>query len=561
MAYDRPYKTTQNPNWQNAEDPVDLIPYCDDPHGKGVEMLQYIGAFLLTQGPQAGKRFIDCMLPWQKALFLYVFGNTDHNENRIVNRLFLKIGKGVGKSTAISAMVLGMVMWSAANGKNQRGLAAIIAPGISTANIIFTHILQAVLNDPHLDGQFVTSSRDRSITHVESGIEIQIMVPSISGSVGRRPFIIALDEEFAASEIKDFSIILDQLRKGGQNWGADFLMASITTAPMHRAVGNYAVSLQDAHRIRDGDVVNDKFLPICFEYPVNREDLDIEDSSEWWRGLPSLGATLPTESIIEEYETAKNSASSEPLALFLSQRLGIEPEDRRAVDGLLLQDKWLDLPRAGNVPADTPLWIAFDPSSGADDPSAMIVLWQSDGKVCITGEQHLTEIGYDRASQHTRDLYDKAVKAGELVIHPTAEVMDSKIIEKAKELHKQANQYCVLGGDKFGRAGFPTRIKNELDTEYHAVAQGWQLQAALSDAEAMAGDLILAHNNQPLLNANIMNLTVEDSGQGRRFSKAGAGLSGQGEAKIDGAMAALSAISLLAAHPQNYEADISYWVG
>ena len=131
MAYDRPYKTTQNPNWQNAEDPVDLIPYCDDPHGKGEEMLQYIGAFLLTQGPMAGKRFIDCMLPWQKALFLYVFGNTDHNENRIVNRLFLKIGKGVGKSTAISAMVLGMVMWSAAHGKNQRGLAAIIAPGIS----------------------------------------------------------------------------------------------------------------------------------------------------------------------------------------------------------------------------------------------------------------------------------------------------------------------------------------------------------------------------------------------------------------------------------------------
>ncbi len=34
-----------------------------------------------------------------------------------------------------------------------------------------------------------------------------------------------------------------------------------------------------------------------------------------------------------------------------------------------------------------------------------------------------------------------------------------------------------------------------------------------------------------------------------------------GEAKIDGAMSALSAISLLAAHPQNYEADISYWVG
>ena len=114
----------------------------------------------------------------------------------------------------------------------------------------------------------------------------------------------------------------------------------------------------------------------------------------------------------------------------------------------------------------------------------------------------------------------------------------------------------MLGGDKFGRAGFPTRIKNELDTEYHAVAQGWQLQAALSDAEAMAGDLILAHNNQPLLNANIMNLTVEDSGQGRRFSKAGAGLSGQGESKVDGSMAMLSAISLLAAHPQE-----QWWSG
>ena len=44
---------------------------------------------------------------------------------------------------------------------------------------------------------------------------------------------------------------------------------------------------------------------------------------------------------------------------------------------------------------------------------------------------------------------------------------------------------------------------------------------------------------------NVQNLIVDTSGPSVRFRKADAGLSGQGALKIDGIMAALSAITLL----------------
>jgi phage terminase large subunit-like protein len=559
MSYERPHETTCNPGWREASEPLDLIPTTDDDNGLGAEMLHFVGAFLMTQGARSGERFGEVWEPWQRELIRYVFGATTPEGRRLVRKMFLKIGKGSGKSTMVAAIALGVVMHSAHHGKHTRGLVSIIAAGISSADIVFSHILEAVLNDPHLREQFKSSTQRRSITHVETGIEIQTTVPKPDAAVGRRPFLVICDEKHEAARLKDFSKTYDQLIKGGANWGDSFLAITITTAPMGPAAMPYAVDLQEARGVRDGTINNDGTAAFLFEVPMDQE-LDLSDSDNWWWGLPTLGATLPVDAIANEFEDAQNAIHTEPMSLFLSQRLGVEPEERLAVEGLLLQAAWDTLPECWELPGQGPLWVAYDPG-GADDLMAVAMLWEDEYNVlCLRVEQHLMQIGYDRAPDSLKVLYDKAIAAGELHIHPSGNVMDAQVMAHAQRLHGAYRGDIAFGGDAFGRAGFVAMFRQKVSDEFHTVPQGWQLQACLNDLEMRAADSKLAHQHRPLFTANVHNVRLEDGPSGRRFSKQDAGASGQGLAKIDGLMAALSAVKLWADHPMEAW-DVAAWVG
>ena len=463
--FQRPHNTTANPQWEYAREAVDLIPTCD-PTDIGAEKLHFVGQMVLTQGPAAGKRFHEVMLDWQRAALTYTFSTG-------VQKLLLKVGKGSGKSAMTAAIALGLVMWAASKGKNTRGLVSILAAGVSSADIIFRHIEEGVLADPHLAGQFKTSTMRRSITHMESGIEIQVTPPKSDAAVGRRPFCVICDELHEAAKNRDFSQVYDQLCRGGANWGEEFLQIIITTAPMDIATGLYATTLQEARRVRDGEVDNPNFLAVLFEWPIDREDLDITDPAEWWRGLPSLGATLPLDAIVAEYEEARTAAHSEPMGLFLSQRLGVEPEDRRDVGGLLLQALWPDLPRSDGLPdSSTPIWTAYDPG-GIDDPFAVAHLWEADGAMFCYVSQHLTRVGYDRAPANLRQIYDQAISAGELTVHETAAIMDAVIIGQANGMIRgSGGSSFVFGGDLHGRTGFAQLLRARTGMNYEAVGQG-----------------------------------------------------------------------------------------
>ena len=88
-----------------------------------------------------------------------------------------------------------------------------------------------------------------------------------------------------AAENRQFTQILDQIRKGGTNAGNLYLEILISTAPTDVAAGAYSELLTTARKQRDeglGD--GGRFCPILFEWPHDRDDLDLEDPNEWWRG-------------------------------------------------------------------------------------------------------------------------------------------------------------------------------------------------------------------------------------------------------------------------------------
>ena len=551
MTYIRPIDTPTNPQWAYVEEPLDLIPRTSDPTGSGQRMVDLCSLPTLTQGQYAGQPFGDTMLPWQRELIRYIWGNTDANGDRITRTLFCKIGKGAGKSTFAAMLALCHVMDLAMRGEGYRGLVLLLSPTISTADSVMGHIVEAIKFDPELAGQFKSNVARRQITHVKSGIVLEIAPPRMDAVVGRRPICLLADEiHLMAAENRQFTQILDQIRKGGTNAGNLYLEILISTAPTDVAAGAYSELLTTARKQRDeglGD--GGRFCPILFEWPHDRDDLDLQDPNEWWRGNPSAvpDGTMALDTLIEEYDTAKRTGVPRNLALFLSQRLGIEPNQSRVGTRTPLQEAWADL-LAPADPAHPPSVVAIDPG-GSDDPGAVCYAWRTaDDGVGMRCQQYLTRQGLDRAGDALRAVYDRAIAAGELLIYDSGGALDDAMTQHILKFQEGLGSSLIVGGDSYGRAGFVPNLSKHLWNDFASVSQGWQLLRAYAALDQLAADKRLYPVKMPLLTANIENLILEDGPRGRRFAKRDAAASGQGQLKIDGAMAMVSATELLLEH-------------
>lgn len=558
--YKRPWNTTANPQWFMAEKPTDLIPLTEDWMGEGERMSRLCGNFILTQGDMAGLRLEENIAGWQDASIRYIFGKRDGDGNREVRKVFWKLGKGSGKTVLVAAIGLGFLMDCVLRNKHHRSLVVIVAASVNSANIAFEHILEAVVADPELKGQFRVQTQYRQLRHIGTGIVIRVLAPNMKSAVGLRPILIIVDELHAAAiEIKNFSQVMDQLRRGSANYGTEALELIISTSPPHKAVGAYRDVLAYARQVRDGHVFDPHFLPILFEYPIKqRPDLDVSNPEDWWRGVPSLGYTMDASEMIRELKETQQSESKEPLMLLLSQRLGIEPDDRGDGGGeFILQTKWKDVPdRPRKVPHGlSDLSIAIDPG-GAEDAMAVAYLWkdQSTGRYQVVVEQFIVHSAMERADAVLADTFSQAIKAGELFLFDSFPQMDEEIGRRLTEIIDTCEVFPALGGDVHGRTGVTLALTELTGLPFRAIPQGWKLAAPQAAMEAWMLDNIVDVTHGPLLDANVENLRVIENDAGvKRYMKADVVDSDalhpedlHGQCKIDGIITLLSAVALRA---------------
>lgn len=564
--FTRPHNTTANPLWPYAASPVDLIPTCDDWSGHGERMLAYFGGFTLTQGVHAGRRLAEVITPWQQAMIRYIFGRRDERGEKIVRRVFLKIGKGSAKTTTAAAINLAVVMDSADRAVNYRAEVALMAASVPSAKLCYEHLTECVQQDVDLRGLFTGHVQQRTLTHEATGIVTKVLAPELRAAIGLRPVLTIIDELHAAAiECADMVSVLDQLRKGGANWGSEALEIIITTAPPKKAVGAYLNELSYARKVRDGQIEDPSYLPILFEWPAReRPELDLRDAGEWWRGMPSLGVTMPAEEMQRELRDAEQRGG-ESFTMLLSQRLGIEPDDRvDAVNDSILKTRWQEVPtRAHQVPRGLDeIFVAVDPG-GVDDPQALAILWcdpQTQREQIIV-EQHLARSGYARADETLQGIYDAAIAAGELFVHELVSGIDQAMAARVNAIAKLAS-VVVLGGDAVGRHGAVSSLTALTGLPFVAVPQGWQQGASIAMLEGLLLDQVLDVTRGPLLDANVMNVTIDRSGFSPKLKKEDAGMSGQGAAKIDGLTCLLSVLALRERHRAEHPMlDVSGMIG
>ena len=552
----RPINTTANPDWMNATCSLDLVPKLDRNREEAELFVNLCGKFLITQGPEAGKRLEDCWLPWQKDALMAAYQ---------CRETFLLLGKGSGKSLSAAAYALGICMLNALRNKNSRGLVVCVAPTIPSAKIVFEHILEAILADDELRKSFKSNVQDRSLTHQESGIKIAILAAEMRSVVGKRPLALIIDEVHEIGNLNEGLQVCNQLRQGGRNFGDDFRVLGISTMPIGQPKGEFKRLHDYAVRVRDGAITDDQFCPILYNFPLKeRPDLDPMDQANWWRGMPSLRTpyqrgTMNASELDDELKTAASAEDGESFQLLLSQRLGILKNLDQDSATSVMHAKFPDAPICGrDIPRQGSAVVGID-VGGIDDPMALALLslFES-GHMELRVWQYLTQAGYDRAHGSTQQIYDEAIAAGTLTIAPTTEGIDAALEARCKEI-MAIHTWATIGGDEHGRGGFKRWFEQSI-AGFTSVPQTWVLGAALSKFESLLLDGKISHCGCPLLVANVANTLIEESPNGNRRIKKADGLkSGQGSAKIDGVSATLSALHL-ADSVDVLPEDISYWV-
>ena len=556
-----PVGTTANPLWYDAEKSADMVPIISEVDADADLFTKLAGNFLLTQGDVAGRRLNEVWLPWQKQFIRSAFQSQSS---------LLLMGKGSAKSTTVAAMAVAMVMYCKIKKLHHRGLVAILAPTVPAARIVFDHVIECILGDEELRGQFKSNVQSRSLTHESTGITIQILACDMSAAVGRRPVMLLVDELHEIGRDNSGEKVVDQLERGGRNFGAAFKTIMISTMSVGRPEGVFKKRLDYARKVRDGEIIDPTFLPVIFEFPLEkRPDLSIDDPNQWWRGMPSLTTdkqrgTMDASMLQAEIERTAASGDRDEFRLMLSQRLGVQADDLAAAAESPLHAHW---PRAPLHSIDDftdvqAVAIGVD-VGGTDDPAACCILRRyAGGEYHAEVRQWLIQSGYDRATPNTRDVYDKAIADHTLFIVSDAAEIDTTIGSCVADVYALYPS-VVFGGDEHGRVGAKATLEAYAGIPFVSVPQSSMVVgAALAGLEAILADMKLSRGPSALLDFNVQNAAIVETSTGlRRVGKRDGGASGQGSMKIDGLAALLDAVHLIAtAEAMALPDDLTYWI-
>jgi phage terminase large subunit-like protein len=325
----------------------------------------------------------------------------------------------------------------------------------------------------------------------------------------------------------------------------------LTTQSDEPPAGVFRQKLQYARGVRDGRIVDKRFLPVLYEFPQALLDAKADrDPANFYVTNPNLGASVDEQFLERELQKAED-AGEESLRGFLAKHLNVEI-------GLALQsnrwagaDYWEAQATAGLTLAEVirrseVLTVGID-GGGLDDLLGLAVI----GRDAQTRDWLLWSRAWAHPSVLERRKSEAArfrdfEKDGDLGL--VAAIGDD-VAEVA-----QIVQACDASGrlDKIGVD--PVGIGSVVDAlvaggieqdRIVGISQGWRMAGAIKTAERKLAEGALWHGGTPLMAWCVGNAKVEPKGNAIAITKQAAGT-----AKIDPLMAMFNAVSLMALNPE-----------
>ncbi|HEY0062984.1 MAG TPA: terminase large subunit [Telluria sp.] len=494
----------------------------------------------------------EACLPWVNDLVAALFGSYDpERKRRLITNYFLMVSKKNGKSMiAAGVMLTALILNTRASGEF-----IILAPTKEAADNAYKPIRDMILADEELEARFQEQQHIKTVTDRLNGATLKVVAADSATVTGKKAIGVFIDElhEFGKSS-KAASMLTEAT--GGITSRPEGFVFYCTTQSSEPPAGVFRDKLDYARKVRDGTVIDRRFLPVIYEFPARMvKSKAYENLDNAYITNPNWNVSVDAEVIAQKIQEA---AEAGPPAL-----LDIRAKHLNVEIGLNLRsDRWAgaDFWEAAARPKLTlesllrrseVAVIGID-GGGLDDLLGLAVVGRERGTGCWLhwGHAWAHEIVLERRKEIAPTLQDFQ-KAGDLTIvgRPGEDVRGvADVICKVRDAGLLPAKHSI-GVDAAGI----TDIVNELllperDIQFEqiiAISQGWRLNGAIKTTERRIAGGEMVHGGAAMMAWSVGNARIEDHGNAISINK-----QVSGKAKIDPLMALFDAVSLMATNPE-----------
>lgn len=500
----------------------------------------------------------EASLPWLRDFVMAIFGaESPETGRRHINEFMLMVSKKNAKSTVAAAIMLCALLMN----WRQSAELLILSPTKEIADNSYKPIRDFIKADEELSAMLKVQDYFRTITHLETGATLKVVAADSDTVSGKKASFVFVDElhEFG-KQAKASNMLLEAT--GGLASRPEGFVIYATTQSAEPPAGVFKQKLDYARKVRDGRVVDPKFLPLIYEFPqAMLESRAYEDLNNAYVTNPNWGASVDIERITQLHSQAKEGGEQE-FKEFLAKHLNVEIGLNLRSDRWAGADFWLQAETVltlDQLLARCEVAVVGGDGGGLDDllGQAVIGRERETGRWLAWFHAWAHKIVLERRKEIAPRLLDFQ-REGNLTIvdRPGQDVIEfADTVCRVRDAGLLPEKHGI-GVDAAGIGDIVDELaaRNfDTQTDIVAISQGWRLNGAIKTAERKlaGGDLLVSRST-------MMPWCVSNARTAPQGNAIGITKQASGTAKIDPLMALFDAVSLMALNPTSQAAPEIY---
>jgi len=473
---------------------------------------------------------------------------------RLIQEFFLLVSKKNSKSTSSA----GIMMTALIRNWRESAEFLIIAPTVEIANNSFYPARDMVKADDELSDLMHVQEHYRQITHRGTGAVLKVVAADNETVGGKKASGVLIDECWLFGKRANAENMLREAYGGLASRPEGFVIW-LTTQSDEAPAGIFKQKLDYARGVRDGEIDDNRFLPVLYEFPKSILDEKKHlDPKYFYVTNPNLGASVDEEFLLREFGKA-DAAGHESMQGFLAKHLNVEMGMNLKTQRWAGADFWEDA--AGGVTLDlilerSDVIVIGGDGGGLDDLLGLYVIGRDPEAGQWLGWAHAWahKIALERRKSEAPRYLDFA-KEGFLTV---VENIGDDVKEFA-DIVMQCEDSGLLdriGVDPVGIGEIVDELVDKRGIDHDrivGISQGWRLNGAIKTLERKVAEKSITHDGSEMMTWCVGNARVEPAGNAIRITKQ---ISGTG--KIDPLMAAFNAVALMAMNPEAKQKRSAY---
>lgn len=540
--------STACPDWQEriiaGESLIPFPPLYQEPAEMALRIFKQLRLVDVPGEPMMG----EVTREWVYEFVAAIFGAYEPTSGvRLIQEFFLLISKKNMKSTLAAGVMLTALIL------NWRREAEffIIAPTVEVANNSFKPAKAMIRADEELSDLFQVQDHTRTITHRTTGATLKILAAESDTVAGIKGTGVLIEEVWLFGKRAKAADMFTEA-KGGLASRPEGFVIYLSTMSDEAPAGVFADLLKRAREVRDGKRVDNRLLPVLYEFPKEMLDSGTYRLPEnFYITNPNMGASVSEAYLMGEFETAKADGEI-ALRRFMAKHLNVQIALSLTADYWAGVEFWEDSGKNPEINLDWMLEhcevidIGVD-GGGLDDLlgiSAVGRLKDNPRMWAAWFHAWAHPSVLERRKEIAPVLLDFAKQGDLTIVHRIGDDSDEVAGLAARVYQSGLLDKCGLDPHGVGAILDAMLEYGVPEDAVVGVSQGWKLGAAIKTAERKLAEGCFIHSGSAMMNWVVGNARVEPRANGILITK-----QASGSAKIDPLMAMFDAVSLLSLNP------------